>query len=154
RRPRSLQDLVRAPRLERPARRRIGRANRRARARRDPEHPRPPRRGQRAGGLAQGDPARPSLLHPRRRSRRVPPPRRSEGLRPLDRRLEEGRPDAHPHGRRQPPAARIARRRRHVKRLGLVSLVAATYFMVSGGPYGLEELLASSGYRRALVILV
>jgi amino acid transporter len=41
-----------------------------------------------------------------------------------------------------------------VKRLGLVPLVAATYFMVSGGPYGLEELLASSGYRRALIILV
>ena len=26
--------------------------------------------------------------------------------------------------------------------------------MVSGGPYGLEELLASSGYQRALIILV
>jgi amino acid transporter len=38
--------------------------------------------------------------------------------------------------------------------LTLVPLVAATYFMVSGGPYGLEELVAGAGYRRALLILL
>jgi amino acid transporter len=33
-------------------------------------------------------------------------------------------------------------------------LVAATYFIVSGGPYGLEELIAKAGYRAALWILL
>jgi hypothetical protein len=32
------------------------------------------------------------------------------------------------------------------KKLTLAPLVAATYFMVAGGPYGLEELLHKSGY--------
>src|SRR5689334_11088551 len=36
----------------------------------------------------------------------------------------------------------------------LAPLVAATYFMVSGGPYGLEELVAAAGYQGALVALV
>lgn len=35
----------------------------------------------------------------------------------------------------------------------LLPLVAATYFMVSGGPYGLEDLVQSAGYGRALVVL-
>jgi amino acid transporter len=39
-------------------------------------------------------------------------------------------------------------------RLSLWPLVAATFFMVSGGPYGLEELLAKAGYAHALIILV
>jgi len=39
------------------------------------------------------------------------------------------------------------------RRLGLFPLIAATYFMVSGGPYGLEELVAASGYGRALAVL-
>ncbi|MGD0678151.1 MAG: APC family permease [Polyangiaceae bacterium] len=37
--------------------------------------------------------------------------------------------------------------------LGLVGLVAATYFMVSGGPYGLEEIVAG-GYRAAFFALI
>src|SRR5690242_8687127 len=38
-------------------------------------------------------------------------------------------------------------------KLGLLSLAAATYFMVSGGPYGVEELVQDSGYRTALLII-
>jgi len=39
-------------------------------------------------------------------------------------------------------------------RLTLWPLVAATYFIVSGGPYGLEELIAKVGFTAALWILV
>ena len=39
------------------------------------------------------------------------------------------------------------------KKLTLLPLVAATYFMVSGGPYGLEDLVQSAGYGRALLVL-
>ena len=38
--------------------------------------------------------------------------------------------------------------------LGLLPLVAATFFMVSGGPYGLEDLVQKAGYTRALVVLL
>jgi amino acid transporter len=38
--------------------------------------------------------------------------------------------------------------------LAVVPLVAATYFMVAGGPYGLEELVSSVGYRGAMLALV
>jgi amino acid transporter len=38
-------------------------------------------------------------------------------------------------------------------KLTVVSLAAATYFMVSGGPYGIEELVQDSGYKLALVVL-
>ena len=40
------------------------------------------------------------------------------------------------------------------KKLTLAPLVAATYFMVAGGPYGLEELLRKSGYLTAITILL
>jgi amino acid transporter len=40
------------------------------------------------------------------------------------------------------------------RRLTIAPLVAATYFMVSGGPYGLEELIAGAGYRGTMLILV
>jgi amino acid transporter len=33
-------------------------------------------------------------------------------------------------------------------------LIAATYFMVSGGPYGIEDILGGAGYARAIVILL
>ncbi len=33
-------------------------------------------------------------------------------------------------------------------------LIAATYFIVSGGPYGLEELIAKAGYDRAIFLLL
>ncbi len=35
----------------------------------------------------------------------------------------------------------------------LLPLVAATYFMVSGGPYGLEDILGGAGYGGALLLL-
>jgi amino acid transporter len=36
----------------------------------------------------------------------------------------------------------------------LLPLIAATYFMVSGGPYGLEDIIGMAGYGRALVLLL
>jgi amino acid transporter len=38
--------------------------------------------------------------------------------------------------------------------LTFLPLVAATYFMVAGGPYGLEELVAKAGYTRTFVFLL
>ncbi len=35
----------------------------------------------------------------------------------------------------------------------LLPLIGATYFMVSGGPYGLEDIIGMAGYGRALIIL-
>ncbi len=40
------------------------------------------------------------------------------------------------------------------RRLRLLPLVAATFFMVSGGPYGLEDLVQKAGYGRALLVLL
>jgi amino acid transporter len=39
------------------------------------------------------------------------------------------------------------------KGLTLLPLIAATYFMVSGGPYGLEDLVQKTGYRWSLLLL-
>ncbi|HKD81738.1 MAG TPA: APC family permease [Candidatus Angelobacter sp.] len=39
------------------------------------------------------------------------------------------------------------------RKLTVLSLAAATYFMVSGGPYGVEELVQDSGYKISLLIL-
>ena len=33
-------------------------------------------------------------------------------------------------------------------------LIAATYFMVSGGPYGIEDILGGAGFARAIMILL
>ncbi|HEY2744668.1 MAG TPA: APC family permease [Polyangia bacterium] len=41
-----------------------------------------------------------------------------------------------------------------MKRLTVAPLIAATYFMVSGGPYGLEEIVAGAGYSGAIVVLL
>ncbi len=41
-----------------------------------------------------------------------------------------------------------------MKRLTVAPLVAATYFMVSGGPYGLEEIVAGAGYTGAILVLL
>lgn len=38
--------------------------------------------------------------------------------------------------------------------MSLLALVAATFFVVSGGPYGLEEIVASHGYGRSLILLM
>ena len=40
------------------------------------------------------------------------------------------------------------------RRLTLFPLIAATFFLVSGGPYGLEELVQKTGFAYALVILL
>jgi amino acid transporter len=40
------------------------------------------------------------------------------------------------------------------RKLTLTGLVAATYFMVAGGPYGLEDIVSKAGYTGALVILL
>jgi amino acid transporter len=40
-----------------------------------------------------------------------------------------------------------------LKKLRLLPLVAATYFMVSGGPYGLEDIVGQAGFGRALLLL-
>ena len=39
-------------------------------------------------------------------------------------------------------------------RVTLLPLIAATYFMVSGGPYGIEDILGGAGYGWAIVILL
>jgi amino acid transporter len=38
-------------------------------------------------------------------------------------------------------------------KLRLLPLLAATYFMVAGGPYGLEDIIGKAGYWRALILL-
>src|ERR1700744_4879645 len=40
------------------------------------------------------------------------------------------------------------------RKLRILPLIAATYFMVSGGPYGIEDILGGAGYARAVVILL
>jgi len=40
------------------------------------------------------------------------------------------------------------------RKLRLLPLIAATYFMVSGGPYGIEDILGGAGFARAIVILL
>jgi amino acid transporter len=40
-----------------------------------------------------------------------------------------------------------------LRRVALLPLIAATYFMVSGGPYGLEDIVGQAGYLRALLLL-
>jgi amino acid transporter len=36
----------------------------------------------------------------------------------------------------------------------LLPLIGATYFMVAGGPYGLEDIIGDAGYGRALLLLI
>ena len=40
------------------------------------------------------------------------------------------------------------------RKLRLLPLIAATYFMVSGGPYGIEDILGGAGFARAIIILL
>jgi amino acid transporter len=44
--------------------------------------------------------------------------------------------------------------RDHGSRLRLLPLIGATYFMVSGGPYGLEDIIGMAGFRAALLLLL
>jgi amino acid transporter len=39
------------------------------------------------------------------------------------------------------------------RKIGQLALIAATYSMVAGGPFGLEEIVAHNGYRGAILIL-
>ena len=41
-----------------------------------------------------------------------------------------------------------------LRKIRFLPLVAATYFMVSGGPYGIEDILGGAGYARAIIILL
>jgi amino acid transporter len=40
------------------------------------------------------------------------------------------------------------------RKLHLLPLVAATFFMVSGGPYAIEDILGGAGFARAILILI
>src|SRR3954467_6084027 len=40
------------------------------------------------------------------------------------------------------------------RRMTLFPLIAATYFIVSGGPFGIEDIVSSAGYRNAILILL
>lgn len=48
----------------------------------------------------------------------------------------------------------LARGLGKARKMRLLPLVAATYFMVSGGPYGLEDIIGMAGYVRALLLLL
>jgi amino acid transporter len=41
-----------------------------------------------------------------------------------------------------------------LRRVTLFQLIAATYFMVAGGPYGLEDLVKNTGYFAAVLVLL
>lgn len=41
-----------------------------------------------------------------------------------------------------------------IKKMTLLPMIAATYFMVAGGPYGLEDIVQKTGYRATLLILL
>jgi amino acid transporter len=40
------------------------------------------------------------------------------------------------------------------RKMRFLPLIAATYFMVSGGPYGIEDILGGAGFARAILILM
>jgi amino acid transporter len=40
------------------------------------------------------------------------------------------------------------------RKMRFLPLIAATYFMVSGGPYGIEDILGGAGFGRAIIILL
>jgi amino acid transporter len=44
--------------------------------------------------------------------------------------------------------------RKSVAKISVVPMIAATYFMVAGGPYGLEEIVQKTGYTATLLILI
>jgi amino acid transporter len=48
----------------------------------------------------------------------------------------------------------VARSIGNMRKMRLLPLIAAIYFMVSGGPYGLEDIIGKAGYTRALIILL
>lgn len=72
--------------------------------------------------------------------------------------IREPTPKPKPNDRAnlRPPAAPggMARARNRLPKLRLLPLVAATFFMVSGGPYGIEDILGGAGYGLSLAILL
>jgi amino acid transporter len=52
------------------------------------------------------------------------------------------------------PSRAKGRSARRSRKLTLLPLIAATYFMVAGGPYGLEDVIGKAGYRATLIILL
>ncbi len=54
----------------------------------------------------------------------------------------------------QLPSRAISTARKKVAKLTLWPLVAATFFMVSGGTYGTEEIIHGAGYGRGILILL
>jgi amino acid transporter len=54
----------------------------------------------------------------------------------------------------QIPSATISTAKKRVAKLTLWPLVAATFFMVSGGTYGTEEIVHGAGYGRGILILL
>jgi amino acid transporter len=55
--------------------------------------------------------------------------------------------DAVPTGAVVPPRAAA-------RKMTLVPLIAATYFLVAGGPFGLEDIVSKAGYAGAILILL
>ncbi len=53
-----------------------------------------------------------------------------------------------------PPGLPRTRRATRFRRMRLLPLVAATFFMVSGGPYGIEDIIGGAGYTWAFVLLL
>jgi len=41
-----------------------------------------------------------------------------------------------------------------LRKISVVPMITATYFMVAGGPYGLEDIVQKTGYTATLLILV
>ncbi len=40
------------------------------------------------------------------------------------------------------------------RKMRFLPLIAATYFMVSGGPYGIEDIVGGAGCAKAILILL
>jgi amino acid transporter len=49
---------------------------------------------------------------------------------------------------------RGAARKPKSRKMTVLPMIAATYFMVAGGPYGLEDIVQKTGYRATLLILL
>src|ERR1700723_2619762 len=43
---------------------------------------------------------------------------------------------------------------KNATKISVVPMIPATYFMVAGGPYGLEDIVQKTGYRATLLILL
>lgn len=54
----------------------------------------------------------------------------------------------------QIPSQAISSAKKRVAKLTLWPLVAATFFMVSGGTYGTEEIVSGAGYGRGILVLL